>query len=53
MHERKLKAMDQIYLTLLSEIIFKLNDLNLDNKIITSIITEELAVNLIKNVILI
>ena len=50
MQDKKLKASDQVYLTLLSEVVFKLNDLNLDNKLILGLVTEDLAVKLIKNV---
>lgn len=48
--ERRLKATDQAYLTLLSEIVFKLSDLNLENKLILSLVSENLAIKLIKNV---
>lgn len=50
MQDKKLKQSDQVYLTLLSEVVFKLNDLNLDNKIILSLITDDLAIKLISNV---
>lgn len=50
MQDKKLKQSDQVYLTLLSEVVFKLNDLNLDNKIILSLVTEDLALKLIENV---
>jgi hypothetical protein len=50
MHDKKLKQCDQVYLTLLSEVVFKLNDLNLDNKFILSLVTEDLAIKLIGNV---
>jgi len=50
MQDKKLKQSNQVYLTLLSEVVFKLNDLNLDNKVIMSLVTEDLAVKLIDSV---
>lgn len=50
MKDKKLKQCNQVYLTLLSEVVFKLNDLNLDNKLISNLVTEDLAVKLIENV---
>jgi len=51
MNDKKIKPSDQTYWTILMDIVFRLNDLNLDNNIIMSLVSDDLAIKLIKNVI--
>ena len=48
--EKKLKASDDVFFRILTDIVFKMNDLNLDNKLILSIVGETLAKKVIKKV---